>query len=566
MRGRRIAGEAAGIVLTAAVLVGYFTYPLARHPASLGRIDSGDGQFSIWNIGWVARAIATSRDAFDANIFHPHRETLAYSELNLGAGLLGVPAYLATGSAVAAHNWAVLIGLALSVIGMALLVRHLTGRSDAGLTAGILYSFCPYVFAHTAHTQLLMIFGVPWVMLAFHRFVGHPSVGRAIALGAALGVQALFCGYYGILAGILVTYAMLFFAVARGLWRRPSWWLLGGLAAAVPVAMVLPFFLPFLRLGGDGGFRTLAEARLYSAGWRAYLASSAWAHTWMLVYIERWREVLFPGFVSLALASTAVIAAFRQPNWLSGAMPNSRETVLFYAGLVLLAFWISLGPDAGLYALFYQIVPVFTLLRAPARFGLAVSFGLAVLSGIAAAALLARARPGWPIAAAIAGLAVLDLSMTMPFRTIPPPPRAYEVLASLPPAPVVEFPFFYRPEAFHFHARYVFNSIYHWRPLINGYSDHIPEDFREMAPLLASFPNPEGFIYLRERRARYVVIHPDGYRHKARLELQERLEAHRQYLYPHFIDSEAWLYQIVRWPPYTADVKPLLYPRGGGER
>ena len=55
------------------------TYPLAFHPGSLGRTDSFDGQFSIWNVAWVAHALVVDPlHVFDANIFHPHRWTLAY--------------------------------------------------------------------------------------------------------------------------------------------------------------------------------------------------------------------------------------------------------------------------------------------------------------------------------------------------------------------------------------------------------------------------------------------------------------------------------------------------------
>ena len=58
-------------------------------PGSVGRVDNGDGQLSIWNVAWVARTLAVDPlHVFDANIFYPHRNTLAYSENNLGAGVL----------------------------------------------------------------------------------------------------------------------------------------------------------------------------------------------------------------------------------------------------------------------------------------------------------------------------------------------------------------------------------------------------------------------------------------------------------------------------------------------
>jgi hypothetical protein len=93
MNLRSAAREGLGVLVAAVALAIYFTWPLALRPASLGRIDSGDGQFSMWNVGWVAHALTTgTRDVFDANIFHPHRGTLAFSEANLGAGVIAIPA------------------------------------------------------------------------------------------------------------------------------------------------------------------------------------------------------------------------------------------------------------------------------------------------------------------------------------------------------------------------------------------------------------------------------------------------------------------------------------------
>ena len=59
-------------------------------------------------VAWVAHAIVTPGvTMFDANIFHPHHGTLAYSEPNLGAGLIAVPAYLLSGgNPYAAHDHA----------------------------------------------------------------------------------------------------------------------------------------------------------------------------------------------------------------------------------------------------------------------------------------------------------------------------------------------------------------------------------------------------------------------------------------------------------------------------
>jgi hypothetical protein len=561
--------EAVAVILAAIALVVYFTYPIALKPGSYGRVDSGDGQFAIWNVAWVAHAVLSPDvDVFDANIFHPHRNTLAYSEANLGAGLLAVPGYLATGNAYVAHNSAFLIGLMFSFLGMYALARGVSGSRPGAVVAAVVFTFCPFLFAHTAHIQLLMTGPFPFVLLAMHRFVDAPGIRRAAVLGLSIAIQALFCAYYGVLAGLVVGAGILFFAVSRGFWKRPSWWGLSVLAAAVSVAAVLPLFLPYLQLQTETGFgRRLEEARSYSADWRAYFASSAWLHDWMLKYLGRWNEVLFPGFAALTFGATGLAVGLKR-RWNAHLPLHTREMTWFYLVVGALAFWSSLGPDAGLYSVLYYVLPVFSLLRAPARFGLAVSFALAMLSAIGVAAIVSAqpARRRMWVAAAAIGCAVLDLSITMPTRRVGEFPRAYELLAKARPGAVVEFPFWYRPQAHYRHSAYMLNSTVHWQPLINGYSDFIPVDFREIAFPLASFPNPEGFAILRERHARYAVFHLGQYDSRTRESLLRRLQAYELYLRSIIKEGDVWLFEIMQWPETHPDLSRLTDGQDGAAR
>src|SRR3954464_13565361 len=126
--------EFAAVLATGVVLTVALTYPLAFKIGSVGRVDNGDGQFSIWNVAWVARTLVVDPlHVYDANIFYPHRGTLAYSESNLGAGALAIPAYWLTRNPYAALNSAMLLGFLLSATGMYSLVPYLT--SDRGPAA-----------------------------------------------------------------------------------------------------------------------------------------------------------------------------------------------------------------------------------------------------------------------------------------------------------------------------------------------------------------------------------------------------------------------------------------------
>lgn len=530
------------VCAAAALLTVALTYPLAFELGRVGRVDNLDGQFSIWNVAWVARTLVVDpRHVFDANIFYPHRATLAYSENNLGAGALAVPVYWATRNPYAAHNSVVLLAFLLSAVGTYYLVKYLTGDRRAAAVAGICFAFCPYVFARTAHIQLLMTAGLPFAMLAFHRVADRPTPGRGAALGAVMAAQAICCGYYGVFVVLMVGFSVLVVSTTRRLWTSRAYWTAIAVGAVVAIAIIAPLFAPYLTLHRTGGFeRSLAEATRYSADWRAYLASSSRAHAWMLSLIGHWNEVAFPGFVATLFGLGGLVGA---------RTARAREAALLYGGLAALALWASFGPDAGLYAVLYRTIPLFVWLRAPGRIGVVVALALAVLAGFGVAALLRRVRRATLAASVLAVVAVAELWVPLDLRAVPPVAPAYRVLAQLPPGPVIEMPFFYLPNIYFRHSEYMLNSTAHWMPLVNGYSDYLPPDFIEHVMTLAPFPSRDAFKLLEPNHVRYAVFHMNYYNTENRHDVLTRLKEFDAYLRPLYVDERMRLYEVVGYPP-----------------
>ena len=545
--GEPLAGgwrELAAVLAGGAVLAICLTYPFAVQMGHTGRADTTDGEFSIWNVAWVARTlVADPRHVLDANIFYPHLGTLLYSESNLGAGALAIPAYWATRNPIFALNFVFLLSLVLSVTGGYYLVRYLVGDRRAAAVAAICFGFCPYVFARTAHIQLLMTAGLPFSMLAFHRATDRPSVGRGLLLGLVMGGQTAFCGYYAVFVILLVGFGTLAVPTLRGWWTNLRYWKMVAVAALTAVLAAAPLAVPYLQFEQGSGFRRdLSEAVLYSADWRAYLASNALAHLWILALIKHWKEALFPGFVATLGGAAGIILGWRRGGRL-------REVSVIYGAITMLAFWASFGPQAGLYALFYRLIPLFASLRAPARLGVIVALGLAVLTGIAVREGLARVK--WPTAASalLVIAAAADLAVPLNFREVPPLSPAYSLMSKLPVGPVIELPFWSNGSELHGNARYMRYSTSHWMPLINGYSDYIPPDFIESTPTVHGFPSREAFQALATRHPRYAVFHMQIYGDQDRAAVFARLNEFAPYLAPLYIDDETRLYEIVKFPP-----------------
>ena len=559
-----MSGRAEGLAVVAGAVALAFgmTYPLASGLERLGRFDSGDGQFSVWVVAWVARTLASDPfRVFDANIFYPHSGTLAYSEANLAAGILGIPAYWATGNPVFTHNVVVLLSIVLSAIGTYCLVRYLTGYRPAAAVAAVLFSCCSNVFAHLPHIQLLMTAALPFTLLAFHRVVDNPRPGASAALGMALLVAGLSCGYYGVYAAMAVTIGGGYYLVARGYWRRGDYVVALASAAALSAVAISPVLYYYISVPKPwGAFRQPDMVGEWSANWAAYFAAVGLGNRWLNGLISDWKDVLFPGFVTLVLACGGVWAAIHAPRRSAGAAmegePGSdrlrttgldrlRETVGFYLLLAGLFLWMSFGLAAGPYGIMYDHVPFMSYLRAPVRFGLMVTLCLAVVGGVGLAAWLRHRPRGWVAALAVGVAAVIELT-PVPLRLseLPPLPPAYNLLAALPDGAVAEFPFYYRPIDFYRHAEYMLNSTSHWKPLLNGYSDHFPYRFRKLAEALNQFPTEEGFRVLRASRTRYVVFHKRLYDGPSYASLMKRIARYRDRLRPLLTDGAVMLFEL----------------------
>jgi hypothetical protein len=147
------------------------------------------------------------------------------------------------------------------------------------------------------------------------------------------------------------------------------------------------------------------------------------------------------------------------------------------------------------------------------------------------------------IGAAIADVAVFPL----PWASAPEISSAYDTLARRTRMPLADFPFYGDRIAFPLHTQYMLFSTRHWLPMVNGYSDVIPADFREAAPVLASFPSREAFAVLAKRRVRYIAVHWDMYVDR-KDEIRQRLEAYRQNLNPIAGDDRMTLYEVMVYP------------------
>ena len=188
---------------------------------------------------------------------------------------------------------------------------------------------------------------MPLAFLAFHRLADRPALGRGLMLGIASVLQALACGYYGVFLVTLIGPLIVVTAVTQNLVKNARFWAGLCVAGLTSALIVAPLFAQYMALQRGTGFgRSLENAALFSATWRTYLVSGAYASSWLTDGSDT-GAVLFPGFVAGIGGVVGLAIA-----WRLGGRP--RQLAAFYGTLALLAFWLSLGPSGYLYSIAYR--------------------------------------------------------------------------------------------------------------------------------------------------------------------------------------------------------------------
>ena len=495
------------------LLTAVMTYPQVLHLRD-GVHDDGDPLLNAWALAWVAYQLpAAPAHIFDANIFYPERRTLAFSETLIAPALAAAPLRWAGFGPIVVYNIVFLSGFVVSGLGVALLVRRLTGRPSAAIVAGLVFAFLPYRIDHYAHLQLQQTQFLPFALWAFDRLLCSGRLRDGLLFGAFTAGQVLSCMYYGL---FLVPYfavvcgALLIAHGFGGSVKMRSMIVALSVAALIAGAAVLPVGKAYLGAREVVGERSTEEVRAGSATLWNYLGppdENALFGTALRTFADPERR-LFPGFVAIALA---VIGAFvRSPrkheSWFRG-----RSTQIAYVLGLILAIDLSLGFNGFTYQILYRYVLPFRGLRIPARMGIIAGFTLAVLAGYGVAWIADRIRPARAVAPVLTAIGVLMLveyaSRPLDLLIVPtePLPVYADVLhdkGDSPTAALVEFPVSAVDD-----PTYMYYSTFHWQHLVNGYSGFFPPWYRRFIHVIDGLPDDDSMRFLKQHEARYLVIH-----------------------------------------------------------
>lgn len=500
------------------VLAVAVTWPLATRLSTSLPINSGDSLLNAWTLAWSSDRLGHGlRGFWQMPSYYPYTASAAFSENLLGVAVVAAPVYWLTHDAGVTYNVALILSYALSGLTMFVLVRRLTSSPLAAFLAGCIFAFAPYRAGQMDHLQVLSAWWMPLAFWAMHLLLDTERPIAALVFGVCFVLQTFAHGYAFFFmclgCGVLILVRLISGTMPPRVTRALLVIALLGFVAMLPMARTI-YTVWGTRAAEDGVVGNTSA----DLGTFLQVPVEAPLHR-VLPGVVQLEGGLFPGVIAVGLVGIGL--------WLGSRKGSSqRLTIVTYGLIAFVGLLMALGPaprvwrhtllPVGPFALFQRYVPLSSIARIPARFGMLTSFGLAVIAGVGASWLLARVpRRRAMGAVAVAALVITWEGSGAPIRLVGAPAvnaPEYAWLAARPDKdPLLELPIaqlglkhtgLVVQYASLRHGHRVVNGVSRFEPPLVGLFDWSsspladPDHAREIIPLVSAL------------HVRYVMVRP----------------------------------------------------------
>lgn len=496
-----------GAYLLAAIA---FTWPLAARADSayVFGAASMDTLHISWALAHGTQALISDPSMFlGGNIFHPSDNTFFLGPVALSGIPLFAPTYILSRNPILALNVLYLASLALTAAGIHFVVLRWTGSLAAAIVGGTLFITNPWMLGMAAtipHYSLL--FFLPWIILLASGNLERRS--EVFGLGLLLAAQ---CTADPVYLAVPVLAASGLYAAGR-LTRPPT--RAAGRRLLVAIALgsllALPVLLLHLRAAGPIGELAMATT------WQGEILAID------ILYSAFGR--LSPRSIHPALGIFFVmgLVALAKPE-AAGKLSARERSAFLFATLLFLTGFIGAQERLSRLGEFEFRTPLAFLsdwsaavagIRGNFRIGVVCIVSGSILCGLGVSAASKRLQSWCPwrqpaiTRAALGTLAlVLILVPRGPYLLRPTrlkvAPSTSPLLVSqlhdhegaLAVAPIGRVGF---DNSMYNNAVAMYQSTYHWRPILNGYASYYPPSFERRLELMSRIPDPEAIRSLVE--------------------------------------------------------------------
>jgi len=498
-----------------AALTFVMALPFSLSPGTTILGDVPDAHVYMWTLAWDAYAfLHQPLHIFDANIYAPYANTLAYSENLIGSAFFSSPIIWLTGNIVLAVNLTALLSCVLCGVGAFVLARRLHIGVGGAFVCGVIFAFGTPRFIRMGQLHMTAVQWMPFSLAFLHSYF---EGGRRRDLLVAIGffsLQAMTSGHgavYLLLSTLaLIAWQLMFGAPLALRQRLRDVGVAGAYLLAPAVWVMMPYRFAQAEAGLRRGYVSDAQPNTES-----FLASPARFHQFLQERLwgpfERVPDAyLFPGILVVVLASIAIVRRPRSP------MRNNYVAFYCLVGVTATLMFVSWPFELWKHVLW---LPGLNFIRIPSRFIILTMLALSVLAGFGIDRIAASVSKSFATAVtAVVALLLLAEYSTYPFAGVPfainPPAIDRWLDTQAKPFTVAEVP---APGTENFGAlerhqtRSMLHSTAHWQKTVHGFSSLRRPLHDKLYVEMTSFPDAASLASLRDAGVTFVIVHTEDY-------------------------------------------------------
>ena len=387
------------VIMIFLILTSIMTFPLVLDfNFGLPGVNSSchDKCHMMWRIWWSDHSFENNLDFKNTDyVFYPDGTSLG-GNLALFTTGLGVIIFKFTNNLITTYNTIILIGFTFGGYSMYLLSNHFRRNFYSSIVAGIVFTFSSFHFVHSGHhLGLSMIGWIPLYLLILFKIQKEQSLSYSILGGIFLFLISLTHLYYFI---IVILFSLIFVGVF--LVKKKE---IGNkifikqilIIMIIGIALTIGTFYSVFFSNDESDKIPLWQHEMFSVSLENLIMPSP-KHTHQLLTdyaimygihdlagnpnvpgVRSIEQVVYLGYAAIILATIALINFRKQYAW-------------FWASIGGLFLLISLGPELRIFnnltgiilpeRFFYEVIPGWDAIRAPARFIVITNISLAILS------------------------------------------------------------------------------------------------------------------------------------------------------------------------------------------
>ncbi|MFA6272514.1 MAG: hypothetical protein WC693_05445 [Patescibacteria group bacterium] len=524
---------------------------------------SSDSYFNIWTIAWDVHMFQENpTDIFNANIFYPNKNTLAYSENLIGSALFAWPVIALSGNPVLAYNIIIFIFFVLAGYCMYLLAYYFTKNFPVSILGGIIYGFNAYMFLHFNLLHIMAVFFFPLIFLIMHKLVESEKrkyFAYFIVTFTLLGYMSMH--FFMMLLLFIPVYLLVYYGVIKR--KMPSKKIIVNFVISfiISTIIILPVFYPYLTLRTNIEYdRSYAMVNQFSPTVTDYLTFSPMLMGLFELPKNIFKTYIYSGFTVLFLVIFSIIMLIKKYY-------RQKEIInisSLYIIIGFVAFIMSFGVvirfsenDPGVvgpFMLLFEFVPGFSSLRALGRFSIVILLSMSVIITIILNQYMTRFKKKFVY---VGMLLIISCLVILEYMIIPPLkpvnletvktgsniPEVYRWLSEQKDDTVIlELPIWVN--GMEETAKYQYYSAFHWHRQMHGYSGYYPPEYRKIfIKPLKDLLNDDTIKEIRAVGVDYIILHTGASMEFAK-ELREADVKNNQNLQLIEIFGSDWVYQI----------------------